>query len=85
MLAREALLAAGIYADVISVTSCDDAKAYLSFDSSGNVASVGFSFSARITADGKTYTVSRNRSLKVTKRGSAQVKVIYIDVDEEEE
>ena len=85
MLAREALLAAGIYADVISVTSCDDAKAYLSFDSNGNVASIGFSFSARVTADGKTYTVSRNRSLKVTKRGSAQVKVIFIDVDEEEE
>lgn len=85
MLAREALLASGIYAETVSVTSCDDAKAYLSFDSSGNVTSIGFSFSARITADGKTYTVSRNRSLKVTKRGSAQVKVIYIDVDEEEE
>ena len=38
-----------------------------------------------IRYQGKTYTVSRTRDLEVTKRGSAQVKVIYIVVDEEEE
>ncbi len=84
-LAREILLAAGISASSLSVTSCDVAKLSVSFDAEGRVASVGYSLSAHVTADGKSYTLTRTHTLKITKRGSAQVKVIYIDVDEEEE
>ena len=84
-LVREALFAAGIYANSISVTSSDEARAYVTLDENGKVTSLGFSISAQVTADGKTYTVSRTRDLKVVKKGSAQVKVIYIDVDDEEE
>jgi hypothetical protein len=84
-LVREALLEAGIYAESISITSTDKAIAHITLDSDGKVTSIGFSISVQITADGKPYTVSRTRTLDVTKRGSAQVKVIYIDVEEEEE
>lgn len=85
MLAREALLAAGIYAESVSVVSCDEARAYISFDSNGKISSIGFNISAKVTADGKTYTFSRTHTLDVTQRGSAKVKVIFIEVDEEEE
>ncbi len=85
MLAREILLDAGIPAKSVSITACDEASAYISLDAAGRVNSLGFSFSARVQADGKSYTLSRTHTLEVTKRGSAQVKVIYIEVDEEEE
>ena len=84
-LAREILLAAGISASSVSVTSCDEAKLTVSFDSEDKVTSIVYSLSAHVTADGKSYTLTRTHTLKITKRGSAQVKVIYIDVDEEEE
>ncbi len=84
-LVREALLSAGLAPNSIRVTSADRAIAYVNLGSDGKIASIGFSISAQVTADGKTYTVSRTHDLEVTKRGSAQVKVIYIDVEEEEE
>lgn len=84
-LAREILLTAGIYAQSLSITSCKDATAYFTLSPDGKVTSLGYSFSAIVTADGKTYTLSRTHTLEVTKRGSANVKVIFIEVDEEEE
>ena len=84
-LVREALLSAGLSPNSINVTSADRAIAYVNLDSDGKIASIGFAISAQVTADGKTYTVSRTHDLEVTKRGSAQVKVIYIVVDEEED
>ena len=83
-LAREILLNAGIVG-AVSVTSCDKAELRVSFDAEGRVASVKLSLSAHVTADGKSYTLSRTHTVDITKRGSAKVKVIYIDVDEEEE
>ena len=82
---REALLSAGISPKSISVTAADEAIAYINLDSEGKITSLGFEISAQVTADGKTYTVSRTHNLEVTKRGSAQVKVIYIDVEDDEE
>ena len=84
-LAREILLNAGIHASSVSVTSCEKAELRVSFDSEGRVSSVKLTLSAHVTADGKSYTLSRTHTVDITKRGRAKVKVIYIDVDEEEE
>ena len=85
MLAREILLAAGIVAESVKVTSADEALLRITFDADGRIASITCSFSAHVTADGSAYTLSRTRRVNVTSRTNAKVKVIYIDVEDEEE
>ena len=85
MLAREILLAAGIVAESVKVTSADEVLLRITFDANGRIASITCSFSAHVTADGSAYTLSRTRRVNVTSRTNAKVKVIYIDVEDEEE
>lgn len=85
MLIREILLSSGIPINSVSITSCDEAAAFIELSADGKVSSIGFKINAQIRADGKSYTISRTHSLDITSRGSAKVKVIFIDVDEEEE
>ncbi len=79
------LLQAGIYDTDPKTVKADTASTYILLDSSGKVASIGYDFSASVTSGGITYTLSRNISLEITSRGSAKVKVISIDVEEDEE
>ena len=85
MLIREMLLSSGINANSVTISSCDEAYAYIALTEDGKITYMGFEISVQVRADGKNYTLARTHTLEVTSRGSAKVKVIFIDVDEEEE
>ncbi len=83
-IASNLLLNAGIYTrDPILA---DGYKAYTYFELSQNGAlkAIGYEFSAKATVSGKTYTLTQSVKLEIISSDSATVKVIYIDVEDDE-
>lgn len=84
-IARQILMSSGIPADDLNITKVTRAVTYIKLDESGRLSSVGYELSLRLTTDGKTYTLNQTAEVKVTSHNSAKVKVIFIEVDEDEE
>lgn len=84
-IARQILLSSGVACDTLTVTKANRAVTYIELDANGRLASVGYELSLTLTADGKAYTLEQSTSVTVTSHNSAKVKVIYIEVDEDEE
>ena len=84
-IAEQILLSSGIAADDMRITKVNRAVTYIKLDESGKLASVGYEFSLNLTASGKSYTLSQSGDITVKSHNSAKVKVIYIDIPEEEE
>lgn len=82
-IAGNLLLRAGVAASSLEL---GDTKAYtyIRLDG-GEFSAIGYEFSATATVGGKEYTLSRKVELEITSRTDANVKVIYIDVEDEEE
>lgn len=79
-IAGRLLLSAGVYSS--SALSDVKARAYILTDQYGQVASVGYSFSATATVKGEEYRLTREVRVDITSRTKGNVKVIYIDVEE---
>ncbi len=82
---RQILLTSGIPADGMHIAKVNRAVTYIELDEKGALTSLGYEISLRVTIDGKTYTVRQSADITITSHNSAKVKVIYIDVDEDEE
>lgn len=83
-IAKNILLHAGIPASDLKILELERANTFIAVGEDGKVESAGYSFAASVETDGKTYALSREISLELTSRGTAKVKVIYIEVEEEE-
>lgn len=84
-IAKGILLHAGIDASDLKIIKIERANTFITADADGKFTHAGYSFAASVSVDGVTYTLSREVSIEITSRGSAKVKVIYIEVDDEEE
>lgn len=85
ILARQILLTSGIPCDEPTVTKINRAATYIELDGEGRLGTLGYEISLNITVNGKAYTVEQTASVTVNSHNSAKVKVIFIDVDEDEE
>lgn len=61
------------------------AYTYIKLGSDGEFSAIGYEFSAIVTVGGVDYTLTRKVELEITSRTDANVKVIYIDVEDEED
>ena len=61
------------------------AYTYVKLGSDGEFSAIGYEFSAIATVGGVDYTLTRKVGLEIISRTDANVKVIYIDVEDEEE
>lgn len=84
-IASQILMTSGIAASDLHITKITRAVSYIGLAEEGRLASVGYDISLRVTADGKIYTVEQTADVTVTSHNSAKVKVIYIDVPDDEE
>lgn len=84
-LARQILLSSGIPCDELTVTKTNRAATYIELDSDGRLSSVGYELSLNLTVNGKAYTLAQTADVTVTSHNSAKVKVIFIDVPDDEE
>ncbi len=84
-IARQILLTSGIPCETLRVTKITRAVTYIELDENGKLASVGYELSLLVAENGKTYSVEQSANITVTSHNSAAVKVIYIDVPEDEE
>jgi hypothetical protein len=60
------------------------AYTYIKLGADGKISAVGYEFSASADVDGKAYQLKRSVELKIISRGAANVKVIYIEVEDDE-
>ncbi len=81
-IASNLLLRAGI----LSSPELSDTRAYtyIKLDSEGNISSIGYEFSSQATVSGTVFTLSRSVELEIVSINDANVKVIYIEVEDEE-
>jgi hypothetical protein len=84
-LARQILLSSGIPCDEPVITKTTRAVVYIELDGEGRLSSLGYELFLNLTVNGNSYTLEQTASVTVTSHNSAKVKVIYIDVDEDEE
>lgn len=84
-LARQILLSSGIVCDEPVITKINRAVTYIELDAEGRLSSVGYELSLNLTVNGKAYTLTQIANVTVTSHNSAKVKVIFIDVPEDEE
>lgn len=84
-IAEGILLHTGIAASDLKILEIVRASTFITADKDGKFTCAGYSFAASVSVDGKRYTLSRDVSIEITSRGSAKVKVIYIEVEDEEE
>ena len=61
------------------------AYTYIKLGADGKISSVGYEFSSTAEIGGKTYELSRSVELKIISRGASNVKVIYIETEDDEE
>lgn len=83
-IARNLLLRAGIYS---SSPALSDVSAYtfIKYSSDGSILAVGYEFSAIAEVSGRNYNISRSIELNIISTEKANVKVIYIEVEDDEE
>ena len=84
-LAQQILLTSGISCDDPVITKINRAVTYIELDSEGRLSSVGYELSLNLTVNGKSYTLAQTADVTVTSHNSAKVKVIFIDVPDDEE
>lgn len=84
-LAQQILLTSGIPCDEPVITKINRAVTYIELDSEGRLSSVGYELSLNLTVNGKAYTLAQTANVTVTSHNSAKVKVIFIDVPDDEE
>ncbi len=84
-LARQILLTSGIACDDPVITKTNRAVTYIKLDSEGRLSSLGYELSLNLTVGGKAYTLEQTADVTVTSHNSAKVKVIFIDVPDDEE
>lgn len=82
---RDVLLHTGTSDEGLSGVKASRAELFIQLGGSGEIASVGYTVSARVTLNGEVLELSRTHRVDITSRGSARVKVIYIEVDEDDE
>ncbi len=58
---------------------------YIDIGEDGKFSAIGYEFSAKAVISGKEYTITRSVRLEIVSRDSANVKVIYIDVEDDDE
>ncbi len=82
-IASNLLLRAGIF----SSPELSDTRAYtyIKLDAEGNISSIGYEFSSQATVSGTVFTLSRSVELEIVSRDKANVKVIYIEVEDDED
>ncbi len=84
-LARQILLSSGIPCEEPTITKTNRAVTYIELDENGRLSSVGYELSLNLTVGGKAYTLEQTADVTVTSHNSAKVKVIFIDVPDDEE
>ena len=84
-LARQILLSSGILCEELVITKTNRAVTYIELDEKGRLKALGYELSLSLTANGKAYTLEQTASVTVTSHNSAKVKVIFIDVPDDEE
>ncbi|MBR6578204.1 MAG: hypothetical protein IKK74_04595 [Clostridia bacterium] len=84
-LAQQILLTSGIPCEELTITKINRAVTYIELDSEGRLSSVGYELSLNLTVNGKAYTLAQTADVTVTSHNSAKVKVIFIDVPDDEE
>ena len=84
-LARQILLSSGILCEELVITKINRAVTYIELDGEGRLSSLGYDLSLNLTVGGKAYTLEQTASVTVTSHNSAKVKVIFIDVPDDEE
>ncbi len=84
-LAQQILLSSGIPCDEPTVTKTNRAVTYIELDKEGRLSSLGYELSLNLTVNGKAYTLAQTADVTVTSHNSAKVKVIFIDVPDDEE
>jgi hypothetical protein len=82
-IAESILLRIGLSASAGTLTGYE-AYTFIKLDNAGNLAAIGYDFSAKLTLGGKTYELERRVELKIVSSTSANVKVIYIEVEGDE-
>jgi hypothetical protein len=82
-IAESILLRIGLSASAGTLTGYE-AYTFIKLDDAGNLAAIGYDFSAKLTLGGKTYELERRVELKIVSSTSANVKVIYIEVEGDE-
>ena len=85
ILARQILLTSGIPCEEPVITRINRAVTYIELDTEGRLSSVGYELSLNLTVNGKAYTLAQTADVTVTSHNSAKVKVIFIDVPDDEE
>ncbi len=83
-IARNLLVRAGVITSEFNLTDVT-AYTYLTLNDDGSLAAIGYEFSAKATAARKDYKLSQSVSLTIDSDDSANVKVIYIEVEDDEE
>ncbi|MBQ2241052.1 MAG: hypothetical protein II319_02810, partial [Clostridia bacterium] len=84
-LARQIFLSSGIPCEELVITKINRAVSYIALDEKGRLSSLGYELSLNLTVGGKAYTLEQTASVTVTSHNSAKVKVIFIDVPDDEE
>jgi len=83
-IARNLLLRAGINS---SSPTLSDVTAYtfIKYSADGSISAVGYEFSAIATVSDRSFNISRSVKLNIISTEKANVKVIYIEVEDEED
>ena len=82
-IADNLLLRAGIISGSVDLSRVE-AYTYIKLGEDGKVSAFGYEFFSIAEVDGETYELSRSVELKIISKNSANVKVIYIEVEDDE-
>ena len=82
-IADNLLLRVGVFSSSAKLSDVT-AFTYIKLGTDGKIAAIGYEFSALADVGGKTYELSRHVELEIVSRDSANVKVIYIEVEDDE-
>ena len=82
-IADNLLLRVGVLSSSAELSGVE-AYTYFKLSADGKIEAIGYSFKAVADVSGVKYTLAREVELDITSRDSANVKVIYIDVEDDE-
>lgn len=82
-IAGNLLLRAGVLSSSAKLTDVT-AYTYIKLDADGKISSVGYEFAAKAEIGGKIHELERSVALEIVSKDSANVKVIYIEVEDDE-
>ena len=82
-IADNLLLRVGVLSSSAELSGVE-AYTYFKLSADGKIEAIGYSFKAVADVSGVKYTLAREVELDITSRDSANIKVIYIDVEDDE-